>query len=810
MAFLTRVWTFWRRAPLALQALILTATLGLLVWTASGYLYAHDLTRVFERRLGDQAMAQSRRDWAVFDRRLRTYHQAAVLFADREAVHDYLASTSWQGALAPAAPVLYHDLPPPWLPSPAVMGAVARPEYAMLVDQHGRVRELYVGRAAAPPPALVAIDQRLLRLSQGQTYLTSLDGQPYLVSSAPVDQGRAVPEAFLVLASPLDGSFLRNLEENEPSGDILALLSPDGRRILVSGRPATLPSNTLVSGLGNRYLLVDQGPIHAGASGLTAHFATLYSTTETRRLIGRVMAHERGQRLLTALAFVVAFGLLLLWTTYRIRFMSLRVGEFSRRLGLSQLSGGGGDELQGLERKFQHLMEQVVHETSSLEHQTLHDALTNLPNRILLYDRLEHAVLSGQRDKRPFGLLMMDLDRFKEINDTLGHHIGDQMLKQVAQRLLGVLRTTDTVARLGGDEFAVLLPAAAQDHSMQLARKIADAIDQPFSVEGHNLSVGISIGIVHFPVHGNDANTLLQRADIAMYMAKRLDSGFAIYDPGQDQHSVERIALMSDLRESIQKGELELYFQPEFCMKTGRVLRAEALLRWSHPRFGQIPPDDFIHIAEQTGLIKPLTVWVLDNALRQCTRWVQEGMDLDVAVNLSVRNLQDPKMADVIDQLLRKWQLPPRRLIVEVTESAIMSDPGNVRENLLRLNAIGVRSCVDDFGTGYSSLAYLKQLPLNEIKIDKSFVMEMVRNDNDAVIVRATIDLAHNLGLGVVAEGVELREVWEVLEILGCDVAQGNYLGIPLPAADFIGWLSVAKLNPLVSNLIRARARSGP
>lgn len=793
----------WTNLPLAGKALGVTLAAGLLVWVAADWRASGSLSRLVQRDRRAQLQVLLASDRVRFERRLHVLRKAAAEFADRADLKDLVSGPQWVGLTAPAAvPAVFRGVPPPWLPPRAVLTALAGPSYALITGPNGHVRAAYQDGARSPPLSLMRLPENQLQAASGPAgAILMMQGGPFVVVAQSVTDRQGRQRATLVLAAPI-GSILRRIAKPSPS--VLAFLSADGRRVLASSRPSVLAPGTGRAAL-DAHDLVAAGT--SGHSGPGARLIRATSAVPAGTLVGHILAQERNERLVMALGFIVVFGLLLLWITHRIRGLHLRVGEFSRRVGLRRAAtaDAGHDELRLLERGFQELMEYVLDETSSLEHQAQHDALTRLPNRVLLYDRLEQAALSGSRDHRSFALMMMDLDRFKEINDTLGHHIGDLMLKQVGERLLGVLRNTDTVARLGGDEFAVLLPLVGLDAAVSLARKIHASIERPFNVEGHDLSVGISIGIVHFPTHGSDANTLLQRADVAMYQAKRFGSGYAVYDPGQDEHSVERIALMGDLRKAIEERSLELYFQPEYDMNTGRVCRAEALLRWTHPRFGPIPPQDFIHIAERTGLIRTLTTWVLEGALRQCARWVQEGLDMEVSVNLSVRDLQDPGLPHTVHDLLRQWHLAPRHLMVEITESAIMSDPARVRDNLQKLNAMGVRTCVDDFGTGYSSLVYLKQLPLQEIKIDRSFVMGMVRDDNDAVIVRATIDLAHNLGLGVVAEGVDSRDVWELLEILGCDLAQGNYLGIPLPAQDFIGWMQIARLNPLVSNLIRAR-----
>ncbi len=426
---------------------------------------------------------------------------------------------------------------------------------------------------------------------------------------------------------------------------------------------------------------------------------------------------------------------------------------------------------------------------ATIEHLALHDSLTNLPNRALLSDRLENSIQLATRQNTYLALLVMDLDRFKDINDTLGHQVGDMLLQQVGTRLQRILRPVDTVARLGGDEFAILLPVTDATYANHISQKIILSMKKAFELGQHSLYVGGSLGIAIFPQDGHDAETLIQHAEVAMYLAKRSNTVCAFYDASQDRHTVTRLELEKDLHEAIDNNSLELYYQPQFDLRLNRMVGVEALLRWRHPQRGMIPPDEMIPIAEQTGLIKPLTMWVLNTALRQCQLWRQENIYLNVAVNLSVWNLQDPTLVDELKTMLATWDLPASNLELEITESAMMADPNRALEVLTNLDAMGVRLAVDDFGTGFSSLAYLKKLPVHSLKIDKSFVMGMEKEENDATIVRSTIDLAHNLGLSVVAEGVENEETLKILGDQGCDVAQGYYLGRPLSLPDLMKFI---------------------
>ena len=385
-------------------------------------------------------------------------------------------------------------------------------------------------------------------------------------------------------------------------------------------------------------------------------------------------------------------------------------------------------------------------------------------------------------------MLLLDLDRFKEINDTLGHASGDLVLREVGVRLRAGLPDSHTVARLGGDEFAVLVPALPDwDAAVAVGRLVRATLGRPLPVEQLELEVTASMGIVLCPDHGSDPEPLLQRADVAMYQAKKGHTGMEVYAPERDQYSPRRLALVGALRSAIDQRDLTLLYQPKVELRSGRIVAAEALLRWHHPVHGQIPPDEFIPIAESTALIQPLGQLVLETALDQARCWQEAGSPLSLAVNLSVRNLLEPNLADRVAALIAKAGVPPATLTLEITESGVMTDPEAAIAMLRGLRHVGVRLSVDDFGTGYSSLSYLKRLPVDEVKLDRSFVLNMTGDVNDAAIDRSTIELAHNLGLQLVAEGVEDQETHELLTALGCDLAQGYHLARPMPADEVAG-----------------------
>jgi len=424
-----------------------------------------------------------------------------------------------------------------------------------------------------------------------------------------------------------------------------------------------------------------------------------------------------------------------------------------------------------------------------MEFRALHDTLTGLPNRELMADRVGQALRADHRAGTRTGLIVIDLDRFKEVNDTFGYQCGDELLRQVGPRLTAVLRDVDTVARLGGDEFAVLLPNVHDAYDATgVAIKLAAALELPFHVEGIDLDVEASVGVVISGKHGRDATTLLQHADIAVDMAKNQSLGVFAYDPALGSNGPSKLALLGDLRRALERGEMVLHYQPKVSIGTGSIVGAEALVRWQHPERSLVFPDEFIPMAEHTALIGPLTRHVLSIALAQVRTWINAGRPLPIAVNLSARNLHDEHFATGVAELLAAHDVPAHLLELEVTESAITIDPVRARQMLRQLSALGVRISIDDFGAGYTSLSQLTTLPVSELKIDRSFVMTMTGDPGNAMIVQSIIDLGHNLGLSLVAEGVETEEALTTLTSLKCDIAQGYHICRPVPAPEFDLW----------------------
>jgi diguanylate cyclase (GGDEF)-like protein len=446
------------------------------------------------------------------------------------------------------------------------------------------------------------------------------------------------------------------------------------------------------------------------------------------------------------------------------------------------------------------------------EHQALHDGLTGLPNRVLFRRRAEAAIRTAAADGHQAGVLIVDLDRFKEINDTLGHAHGDLLLETLAARLRSSLRAVDTVARLGGDEFAVLLPAVADPADVHgLAERLLAALQQPFTINGVTLTVSASIGIACFPEHGDDVDLLLQRADVAMYLAKGQYGGIVRYDEADDENSVERLSLAVEVRDVASRGELVLDFQPQVDLVTGQVVGAESLMRWVHPHRGLIPPDVFIPVAEHTGAIRDLTSYALETALRECHRWRALGVTAGVSVNVTVQDVLDQHLPQRIAGMLADRALPATCLELELTETMLMADPERAVEILRVLDAMGVTFAIDDFGTGYSSLASLKRLPVHRIKIDRSFVLNMRNDASDAAIVASTIDLARNLGLRAVAEGIEDHAVAAELVAMGCTEGQGYAFAKPMTPDAFIEWAlqapeTIGPVRPPAPTRLHARA----
>ncbi len=448
-------------------------------------------------------------------------------------------------------------------------------------------------------------------------------------------------------------------------------------------------------------------------------------------------------------------------------------------------------EIDDFVKAYQYMQSQIHLRQEKLEHIAMHDDLTNLPNRSLLIDRMTLAISNAQRFKSNFAVIILDLDRFKEVNDTLGHLVGDNILQQVAQRLSSLLRDTDTVARLGGDEFAILLSNVDEQAISDIANKVANVIEEVYNVQEHNLYLGASLGISIYPQHGLTTEVLLKHADVAMYMAKRSDIDYVIYKPENDEHNIKQLSLLSDLRQAIDLKQLRLVYQPIYTTSTNDIIGYEALIRWQHPKYGLLMPDNFIQLAEQTGLIKKITLWVIDSALKNFSSWPVNHSKVYISINVTAWDLQDQLFFSHIKESLKTFNVKPESLMLELSERSMMTDSTRIEISLDNLKTLGIRISIDDFGTGFSSLSILKQLPVSILKIDKSFIQKMSTIKNDTLIVHSIIELAHNLELKVIAEGVEDTKSRNLLKKFNCDYCQGYLFSTPLHEEQILSLLEV-------------------
>jgi diguanylate cyclase (GGDEF)-like protein len=504
------------------------------------------------------------------------------------------------------------------------------------------------------------------------------------------------------------------------------------------------------------------------------------------------------QDLQRTLMFIALCGVLAmtagsLMTAQRVTVPLQQLSASAQRLGQGDFSqpvpNAGPDEVGDLARNFEAMRQAAQAREGHIRQLAYWDPLTGLPNRAQFMETAG-ALLTGSVARRePCAILMLDLDRFKLINDVMGHDFGDRVLKKMADRLrLGVLRSTDVVARLSGDEFAFCLPGLNAIEANELAQRVLAALERPLTLDDQTIDVGGSIGLTVCPEHGDEAGVLLSRAEIAMYAAKERRLGVRTYDPGLDSSSAYSLSLLTELRIAVDTNQLQLYLQPKVRLADGEVIGAEALVRWQHPERGLVQPMEFVPFAEQSGFVRQLTLWMIEQTARYAASIGPAWPAMKFGVNLSARDLLDQDFPAKVQQLTQRSAVDPRKLTLEITESSIMEDPERSLQTLLKLRAMGLRLSIDDFGTGYSSLAYLKRLPLDELKIDRSFVMSMQTDPADAKIVRSTIDLAHNLGLSVVAEGIDSPEAFALLRDLGCDEGQGYRLARPMPAAYFAEW----------------------
>ncbi len=636
-----------------------------------------------------------------------------------------------------------------------------------------------------------------------------LDGRPHQVVLVPMKAPVVV--GWVLMGFPLDQGLSDDMHKLSALG--LTLLTRER-----ASDPWTPALTSLAPGLSQQIgretwpaespAKATMRPVRLGDEefGVRARWLTPPDAAEGRAVLALVSvsidaATRTPRELLLGLLAItlIAFGVFAvgsLYTTRRVTTPLRSLTAAAERLGAGDYATPmrglrREDEIGQLAQSFESMRVSVADKQDQILRLAYWDTLTGLPNRVQFRDAVRTAIEVAEVEGGTVAVVMLDLDRFKHVNDVLGYRFGDLLLKGVAERLSQqIVRGDDLVARLGGDEFAVLLRRGDAALAQTVAQRIARAFDAPLALEEHKVDMGAGIGMACAPLHASDADTLLSRAEVAMYAAKRRTAGPLMYEASIDASSAQTLSLLSELRHAVGHGELRLYLQPKLALDSGNVVGAEALVRWQHPQRGLIPPMQFIPFAEQTGFIRTLTMWVFEEAARMWLELHGSGGALTLSVNLSTRDLLDQDLPQKFEALLIKHCVPAEAFCLEITESAIMDDPQRALGVLHRLSGLGFKLSIDDFGTGYSSLAYLKKLPVDELKIDKSFVMSMETDLDDAKIVRSTIDLAHNLGLSVVAEGVENAKAWDMLRELQCDQAQGYHMGKPMPSADFRKWSS--------------------
>ena len=781
------------RFSLTGSMLILTVTVGIVVWAISDSYQHKELNEIFYVELNERFLDEVSEQRIRFDKYVKAYYPAVRTYASLANIQKYTDSADWSDAQNNK--IVDHKRPPVWLPKLSMMRRFVNPRYALLIDEDNKVRELYRYQNPMLSEYFLNISEDVLDNSYGQSYMVEIDGALHVIASAFVGEEDESPRLFIM--SPVDEEFLLTSQGGTGKKQV-ALLDEEGARVLVSSDHKKIPPGVLLSDLQNDYLTTVAGHLGSGSSDMLLQFASFVSTEDVRKQTDAVLTSDRQTRAITALAYILAFASVMYWITSRIQRLTKKVVEFSRAMDIQQPTLKRHDELLELEDRFELLASAVKAETEALEHQANHDPLTDMPNRKLLNDRVQIELVKSNYRNRKFLLMVSDLDRFKEINDTLGHHIGDEVLQQASERLENSLRGDDTVARLGGDEFGILLPNTSLQSSNVIGRKIVESFSAPFVVEGQSLNVGISVGIVEYPTHGEDLTTLMQRADVAMYNAKQHRLGYIVYKSEEDENTVDRLALMDQFRLALEQDELELHYQPKVDSETKKIVSVEALLRWNNKERGWVSPDVCIPLAEQTGLILPLTLWVLKQSLVDWKIWTAQGYDISFSINVSVYCLQFTNIAKTIQTILEEYEVPASACILELTESLFMKDTDRAKKILTELDELGVELSLDDFGTGYSSLAYLKQLPIDELKIDRSFVMDMLEDENDEVIVKATIEMAHAMGLRVVAEGVENQETFTRLKEMGCELIQGYLISKPVPAEEISEQLAENKTDDAI------------
>lgn len=657
---------------------------------------------------------------------------------------------------------------------------------------------------------------QLIKLAEQQGQTTSVvmfDGKLYQLVVVPVMA--PLPVAWLALGFVIDDKFAANLKSL--TGLEVSFMAPSSVGSKLQLIATTLPTDTaatlpkdIASVAGDIDAYVKVTPL-ANEDYLTRISrlklsSDLEAVTVLQQSLDIVLAPLRRLQMILILLGVLALGATLA-ASFRIARNITRplrdLGSLAQDIELGNYKQdkviARDDEVGQLASALHNMALGIAVREERISELAYRDSLTGLANRTAFSQTLDQTIQAAQQrgthaQAHAFSVLLMDIDRFKDVNDILGHHIGDLLLKEIVQRLRHEVGADfSLIARLGGDEFGLLLNNQEPGRAIALAAKIRTALDQPILLEGHQVIASGSIGIVHYPLHGNQQNALLRHAELAMYTSKRSNSGYVVYDPGLEARTQQNLSLLAELRHAIEHDELKLYYQPKVKLQNNSISEVEALIRWIHPKRGVIPPDQFIPFAESTGFIAVITEWVINEALRQRHLWQTKDLPMTISINISARDLLNPRLPSIFSELMTRYQAAPDWLTLEITESAIMTDPKSAMEVLNQLRAKGLRMSIDDFGTGYSSLAYLKKLPVNELKIDKSFITDMENNPDDAVIVRSTIDLGHNMDLAVIAEGVENQATWDALTQMGCDAIQGYFVSRPLAAETLENWLQTSQ-----------------
>ena len=670
-------------------------------------------------------------------------------------------------------------------------GARIDARVAALLDTRLRVRAESLGEqpqlAAQLIPQLAALAPQL---TQNGSTVALVAGKAYQFVMVPMKAPLLI--GWVVMGFELDNGVVDDLHAVSGLHATLVALGPASRVLHTSLPPhrkaalvAAMASSARSVNLGGQPHLARTVPVSDASAVGTAVVVRL-----TGSVADAVAPYKTLQWTLGALTLIglVLFGLGSAWTARLVTRPLGALVQASERLGRGDYDTalhhtGREDEIGDLAKAFDHMRLNIGQQQREIRQLAYWDRLTGLPNRLQFRD----AVLAATAQDQPLAVVMLDLDRFKHVNDVLGYAFGDRLLQCVAGRLQQAVRPGDVVARLGGDEFALLLPQADATQAQAVAARVAAAFEVPLALDDQNVDLSAGLGIACWPDHASDGDSLLSRAEVAMYVAKRRTAGAQLYDPSLDNGSAQTLSLLSELRHAVDNNELRLFMQPKLGLATGQLSGAEALVRWQHPTRGLVPPMEFIPFAEQTGYVRQLTLWVFEEAARQQAALAALGVQR-VSVNLSTRDLMDGELPDKLELILLRHQVRAEAFCLEITESAIMDDPARAEATLNRLSQRGYKLSIDDFGTGYSSLAYLKKLPVQELKIDKSFVMGMEKNIGDETIVRSTIELAHNLGLSVVAEGVENAAILRRLTELGCDEAQGYHLSKPVPLIQLQEW----------------------